>query len=130
MTRTLTAAVALLLLAGCSSSGKAGTSSLKVTGTVTAAGAPGAQTVRLDMTDALQFSPNVVKAKVGSLALTVENAGSIPHNLVFDDASLGKTDTVKGHATATLTVPLAKAGTFRFVCTFHSGMSGQIVVSG
>lgn len=130
MTRTLAALAALLVLTGCSSSGKSGTSGLTVTGTVTASGAPGAQTVRLEMTDGLQFTPNVVQAKVGSLALTVENSGSIPHNLVFDDASLGKTDTVKGHATATLTVPLAKAGTFRFTCTFHSGMDGKIVVSG
>lgn len=130
MTRPLAALAALLLLAGCGGSGKAGTSGLTVTGTVTASGAPGAQTVRLEMTDGLQFTPNVVKAKVGSLALTVENSGSIPHNLVFDDASLGKTDTVKGHATATLTVPLAKAGTFRFTCTFHSGMDGKIVVGG
>jgi plastocyanin len=130
MTRTLAAVTALLLLTGCGSSGKAGTSGFKVTGTVTASGAPGAHKARLDMTDGLQFSPNVVQAKVGSLELTVENAGSIPHNLVFDDAGLGKTDTVKGHSTATLTVPLTKAGTFRFTCTFHSGMDGKIVVGG
>ena len=130
MTRPLAAAAALLLLAGCGSSGKAGTSGLAVTGTVTASGAPASQTVRLGMSDALKFTPNVVHAAVGSLALTVENTGSIPHNLVFDDASLGKTDTVKGHATATLTVPLAKAGTFRFTCTFHSGMDGEVVVGG
>ena len=129
-TRSLAAAAALLLLAGCGGSDKPGTSGLKVTGTVTASGAPSAQTVRLGMTDSLTFSPNVVKAAVGSLALTVENAGQIPHNLVFSDASLGKTGTVKGHATATLTVPLTKAGTFRFTCTFHSGMDGKIVVTG
>jgi len=130
MTRPLAAAAALLLLAGCGGSGKAGTSGLTVTGTVTASGAPAAQTVRLGMTDSLKFTPNDVHAAVGSLALTVENTGSIPHNLVFDDASLGKTDTVKGHATATLTVPLTKAGTFRFTCTFHSGMDGRVVVGG
>lgn len=130
MTRTLAALTALLLLAGCGSSGKGGSSGLTVTGTVTASGAPGAQTARLQMTDGLQFTPNVVLARVGSLALTVENSGSIPHNLVFDDASLGKTDTVKGHGTATLTLPLTKAGTFRFTCTFHSGMDGKIVVTG
>jgi plastocyanin len=123
-------AAALLLLAGCGGSGTSGTSDLKVTGTVTASGAAAAQTVRLDMTDSLTFTPNVVQAKVGSLALTVENAGTIPHNLVFDDGALGHTGTVKGHATATLTVPLAKAGTFRFTCTFHSGMDGKIVVGG
>ncbi|HUR12923.1 MAG TPA: cupredoxin domain-containing protein [Mycobacteriales bacterium] len=130
MNRTIAAAAALLLLAaGCGGSDDEG-SALKVTGTVTASGAPASQTVRLDMTDSLTFLPNVVNAKVGSLAVTVENAGAVPHNLVFDDTALGKTGTVKGHATATLTVPLAKAGTFVFTCTFHSGMDGQVVVTG
>ena len=130
MTRTLTAAVALVLLAGCGGSSGGSGDGLKVTGTVTAAGAPSAQTASLQMTDRLTFTPNVVQAKVGALALSVENAGAIPHNLVFSDSSLGKTDTVKGHATATLSVALRKPGTFRFTCTFHSGMDGQLVVSG
>jgi plastocyanin len=127
--RSAAALAALLLLAGCgggSSSGK----DIKVTGTVTAAGGPDAQTATLDMTDELTFVPNVVDAKVGTLTLSVRNAGRVPHNLVFDDSSLGKTDTVKGHATATLTLKPTKAGTYRFVCTFHSGMDGKVVVTG
>ena len=129
-TRSRTSAVlaVVVLLAGCGGGGSG--KDLKVTGTTTASGAPGAQTASLDMTDALSFVPNVVDAKVGTLALSVENTGTIPHNLVFKDSSLGHTDTINGHSTGTLTLTLAKAGTYRFVCTFHSGMDGQVVVSG
>lgn len=133
MTRTtrvtsVGSAALVLLLAGCGSGGSS--SELKVTGTVTASGAPGAQTASLDMTDALTFVPNVVQAKVGTLTLTSENAGVVPHNLVFDDTALGGTETIKAHATATLTLKLTKPGTFRFTCTFHPGMDGQLVVGG
>ena len=106
MTRPLAAAAVLLLLAGCGGSDKAGTSGLKVTGTVTASGAPRAQTVRLGMTDGLTFTPNVVHAAVGSLALTVENSGSIPHNLVFDESSLGEVSLFKLTAFGALLVGL------------------------
>jgi plastocyanin len=125
--RTAAALAALLLATGCGGGSKGG---LKVTGTVTATGDPSAQVAQLDMTDELTFTPNVVNAKVGNLNLAVENAGQVPHNLVFSDPSLGKTDTVRGHATATLSIRLSKAGTYRFTCTFHSGMDGQVVVTG
>ena len=131
-TRTTAAAAVLALsLAGCGGGSSDGDGdALEVTGTVAATGAPSAQVARIDMTDSLTFQPNQVTAAVGSLALTVRNAGQVPHNLVFADAALGKTDTVKGKGTATLTVSLAKAGTYRFTCTFHPGMDGQVVVSG
>jgi plastocyanin len=127
--RTAAALAALTLAAACGG-GDGSKGDLKVTGTVTASGDPSAQTASLDMTDDLTFEPNVVNAKVGNLNLAVANAGQVPHNLVFDDPSLGKTDTVRGKATATLSVKLSKAGTYRFVCTFHSGMDGQVVVTG
>ncbi|MDP9181671.1 MAG: cupredoxin domain-containing protein [Actinomycetota bacterium] len=123
-------AVSAVLLATACGGGSSSGSDVTVTGTVTAEGAPDAQRVSLDMTDSLTFVPNVIDAKAGSLTMTVKNAGDVPHNLVFDDSSLGKTGTVKGRGTATLTVRLAKAGTYRFVCTFHSGMDGKVVVTG
>jgi len=129
MTRRPLALVLLLLVAACGGGGTKG-SDLKVTGTVTASGAPDAQTVALQMTDNLTFVPNVVDAKAGTLTVSLENAGDIPHNLVFADAGIGKTGTVKGHATATLSVRFDKAGTYRFSCTFHSGMDGKVVVTG
>lgn len=120
------AALVLMALAvGCSGSGTA----IRVTGTVTATGPVTAQQAALAMKDDLTFVPNVVRAKVGTLTLTIDNAGRIPHNLTFDKSSFGHTDTVSGRSTATLKVVFDKAGTFTFTCTFHSGMDGKVVVS-
>jgi plastocyanin len=119
---------AVLLVAACG--GGSSGSAFTVTGTVTASGAPDAQRASREMRDDLSFVPNVVDAKSGTLTLAVTNAGGVPHNLVFDDGSLGKTGTVKGHGTATLSVHFGKAGTYTFVCTFHSGMDGKVVVTG
>lgn len=130
LTRLALAAACAVALTGCGGGDDASDGgALEVTGTVTASGSGDQQAASLDMTDELSFEPNQVKAAVGRLALTVENAGRIPHNLVFADEALGKTDTVKGKATATLTVALSKAGTYRFTCTFHPGMDGEVTVS-
>jgi plastocyanin len=122
--RTLTAAVVAVLLVGCS-----GSSKVKDHGSVTAVGAPDAQTATVMMHDTLSFSPNTVNAKVGTLTLTVSNAGLVPHNLVFDDSALGASGTVDGKQSKPLRVVFTKAGTFRFTCTFHAGMTGRVAVS-
>jgi plastocyanin len=80
------------------------------------------------MTDKLQFVPNRLQAAVGTLTLAVRNEGRIPHNLVFDTAGLGSLGRVDGGRDATLRVRFTKAGTYRFECTFHPGMNGQVVV--
>lgn len=120
-----TALVVVALAVGCSSGG----TQIRVTGTTTATGRVGAQRAALAMRDDLSFAPNVVKAKVGTLTLIIDNAGRIPHNLTFAQASVGHTDTVSGRSTATLKVMFTKAGSYTFTCTFHSGMSGKVVVS-
>ena len=112
----------LLLLTAC---GGGGSTSVKENGTVAATG--GAATVKGG--DTLKFAPNVVDAKVGKLALTFVNGGQVPHNLVFDDTGLGKTATVDGGAKQTLDVTFDKAGSYTFMCTFHPGMTGKVVVS-
>ena len=119
--------VPVLLVAGCG-----GGSSTKVGaggGTTDAAGAPGAQSAEVDGKDTLRFAPNVVQAKVGTLSLTFANTGQVPHNLVFDDSSLGRTATVNGGAKQVLTLKLDKTGSYAFQCTFHPGMTGKVVVS-
>lgn len=123
MSRRLATVLLLpVLLAGCGSSSA---SAVKANGTVNAAG--GTASVKGDNT--LKFSPNVVDAKVGPLKLTFVNSGQVPHNLVFDDAKLGKTGTVDGGAKQTIDVTFDKAGTYTFQCTFHPGMTGKVVVS-
>lgn len=117
------------LLAGCGGGEDKG-GALKRTGSVDAQGTGAQQTVSIAMTDDLTFVPNVVRAKVGSLALTAKNEGRVPHNLVFADRDKGALPTVKGHGTGTLTIAFPSTGTYRFTCTFHSGMDGEVVVSG
>lgn len=113
----------VLLLTACSSSGS---SSVKANGTVD--GSSGVVTVKGG--DDLKFAPNIVNAKVGVLKLTFTDSGQVPHNLAFDDASLGKTATINGGTSATLDVTFPKAGTYTFQCTIHPGMTGKVVVRG
>lgn len=124
MRRVATLAVVSLLVVGCGSGRKA-----KDTGSVSTTGAAGAQTVTVDATDGLSFVPNTLKAKVGTVTLSVDNTGQIPHNLEFDKSALGKTKTVDGKTMAALKVVFDQAGTFTFTCTFHPGMTGKVVVS-
>ena len=117
-----TALLAVLLLAGCSSSSSG-------TGSATTAGSPDAQTVTVEMHNDLKFHPSTVKARVGTVTFDVRNTETVPHDLVFRDEGLGKTRTIDGKSDTTLTVTFDKAGTFRFVCSIHPRMDGQVVVS-
>lgn len=127
MKRSLTlAATAVVLLAACSSGSSGGVSN---TGSVAASGTVDAQTAQVGMTDKLVFSPSTVTARVGKLTLSAKNEGNTPHNLTFDDKSLGKTGTISGKETKDVTLSFDKAGTFTFTCTFHGGMNGKVVIS-
>ncbi|MGB8651697.1 MAG: cupredoxin domain-containing protein [Mycobacteriales bacterium] len=128
MNRTLAALAVPLLMTACSSGGSSSKDSAG-SGAVSAEGPPTAQTVTVAMRDTLKFQPDTVAAKVGTLTITVTNSGQVPHNLIFDQAGLGKTDTVDGKTTTHLKVVFDKAGTYSFVCTFHSGMTGKVIVS-
>jgi plastocyanin len=119
----LTALIAVpLLLVSCSSGSKG-------TGTLSTTGSPDAQTVTVEMRNDLKNYPTTVKARVGTVTFDVRNVETVPHDLVFDDKGLGKTRTVDGKSDERLKVTFDKAGTFRFTCTFHPGMDGEVVVS-
>jgi plastocyanin len=128
MRRTLILLTAATLLAGCGS-GKSSTPDAGGSSVVTTDGAPDAQTATIGQNDKLKFSPSELAAKVGTVTFDVKNLGQIPHNLHFDDAALGKTDTIDGGEAKSLKVVFTKAGTYTFMCTFHSGMTGKVVVS-
>lgn len=119
----LLAALALVACGGGSSSDRAATT------TVQAEGPADRQTATVVSNDELQYDPGIVEAKVGTLVLTHRNGGRIPHNLVFDDDSLGRIDTVSGGQEKSLTLTFSVPGTYDFVCTFHSGQDGRVVVS-
>ena len=96
---------------------------------VAAAGPANAQTITVDSTDDLDFVPEVLEAKVGTLTITLGNSGQVSHNLVFDDPGLPAIGTVPGGRSLSATYTFDKPGTYTFVCTFHNGMDGKVVVS-
>ena len=75
----------------------------------------------------LQFSPNTTNAKIGDV-IQWTNTGSVPHNVTFDgngsltSSTLGQGDTWQ--------VKFSVAGTYKYRCTFHPGMDGQVTVGG
>lgn len=98
-------------------------------GTVQAQGPADAQTATVVSVDGLEYDPGTVEAVVGTLELTHRNASDVPHNLTFDDDALGAIDTVTGGESKAITLTFSEPGTYSFVCTFHSGQVGQVVVS-
>jgi len=118
----------LLLLAGCGGTqGSHARASTK--GAVTAAGPADAQTATVVAGNDLTFTPETVRAKVGRLALTMTIQGGVPHNLTFDDGSLGPAIPTIPSGSSTQTYTFSTPGTYRFVCTIHTGMVGQVAVS-
>jgi plastocyanin len=124
MRRRALALLVPLVLTGCGGGGSGSTSGPAVATT----GSADAQTISVDTSDALKFDPRSIAAQVGTVTFTVSNSGVVPHNLVFD-GDLGKTGTINGKESQPLKVRFDKAGTFRFVCTFHSSMTGSVKVS-
>ena len=95
---------------------------------VTAEGPPDEQTATLVGTEQLDFEPAGVAAKKGTLTLTLRTDDGPPHNLVFSDDSLPEIGTVAEGQEKSQTYTFTAAGTYDFVCTFHPGMDGQVVV--
>lgn len=130
--RTLASAVALLILAGCSSSGLG-----RPVHEVTAKpDADGVQRVRIEA-HSYYFEPNRIVVKAGKpVELTIKNdAFGVPHNLTcFDkDAAIELSENLnmfrgQKHARFTPT----KAGEYEFYCHVGShakkGMKGTLVV--
>jgi plastocyanin len=115
-------------LSACSTDPVAPKAGPSVTPAIAVRGADGVQHVTIDGTDALTFSPNVINAHVGTIAITMKITGTTPHTLTFDDLRLG-TGYVAGHASKTLTVHVTKTGTYSFDCDYHPYMTGTLVVT-
>ena len=69
-----------------------------------------------------EFAPGTVTIRAGE-TVTWTNEGQAPHNAVGDNWG---TDTIT--AGNSDTVRFKKAGTYAYVCTFHQGMAGTVVV--
>ncbi len=127
--RRRTAALMTVLTVGSLSACGGGSATQSTGAAAAAAGPPDAQTVTIDGTDMLKFVPATINAKVGTLTITLGNSGQVSHNLVFDDAARPAIGTVTGGKQLSATYTFTAPGTYDFVCTFHGGMDGQVVVS-
>jgi plastocyanin len=76
-------------------------------------------------TDDLKFEPASVNVKVGDI-VEWDNGGTTPHNVTFDAGAASQTMNGGDKFLAKFT----KAGTYKYLCTFHApGMAGTITVS-
>ncbi len=72
------------------------------------------------------FKPASVTIKAGETVGWVNHSGNI-HNVIFDDKSLGNSTTMS--ANETFSKKFDKPGSYHYVCSFHPGMEGTVVVS-
>jgi plastocyanin len=72
------------------------------------------------------FTPGDIKLAVGD-TVTFTNEGAIAHTVTATDGADFDSGTLAPGATFSFTAD--KAGTVKYVCTFHAGMQGTIKVS-
>jgi plastocyanin len=128
VTRRAGLLVVVLLLAACGGGGDE-RADRGPGATVQASGPPEAQEATVVSNDRFRYDPGVVQARVGTLTLTHRNGGQVPHDLVFEDDELGAIDTVTAGQAKSIELTFSTPGEYDFVCTFHSGQTGKVVVS-
>jgi plastocyanin len=130
MTRILLAlcAVVALAAAGCgssnSSSTSTGSSSSASTSTAAAASSGGGVTIKMQN---IAFDPKAVTVKVGQ-KVTWTNEDTVDHNVTSQSGETIKSDNFGKGGTFSFTPK--KAGTIKYVCTIHPGMTATLTVTG
>jgi len=71
------------------------------------------------------FTPTIVRVEPGD-AVTFANMDAAPHTVLGANGAWGSYDVLKRGREATYT--FAEAGVFPYVCTYHPGMVGTVVV--
>lgn len=97
-------------------------------GEVTAVDSGGVQKATIEGTDGLVFSPGTVKAKAGTIELTLDVTGGVPHNLEIAGIPAGSIPNVNGHESKSVKFT-ATPGTYQLICTYHSAMRGTLIVA-
>jgi len=90
----------------------------------TAGKSVGTAKVMIKATDANQFDPKTQSAAVGDV-VEWENSGTAGHNITFDDSTVN--DTAFGGG-AKWQIKFTKAGSYKYQCTIHPGMTAEIDV--
>jgi plastocyanin len=117
-------AVVALAAAGCGSSNSSSTSSgSSSSGASTAASASGGG-VAIKMQN-IAFDPKAVTVKVGQ-KVTWTNDDSTDHNVTANSGADFKSDNFGKGGTFSFTP--TKAGTIKYVCTIHPGMTATLTV--
>jgi plastocyanin len=128
MTRILLAlcAVVALAAAGCGSSNSGSTSSGSSSSSSTGAASSSGGGVAIKMQN-IAFDPKAVTVKVGQ-KVTWTNDDSVDHNVTSQSGETIKSDNFGKGGTFSFTPK--KAGTIKYVCTIHPGMTATLTVSG
>jgi plastocyanin len=92
-------------------------------GTVAASNAAGGKTVTLKN---IAFSPKSLSVSKGSVVTFAFRDGSTTHNVVSVGSKRFKT--ISNRSAGSQRRTFTRAGTYRYQCTLHPGMSGRIVV--
>jgi plastocyanin len=130
MTRILLAlcAVVALAAAGCGGSNSSSTSTASSSGasTSTAAASSSGGGVTIKMQN-IAFDPKAVTVKFGQ-KVTWTNEDTVDHNVTSQSGETIKSDNFGKGGTFSFTPK--KAGTIKYVCTIHPGMTATLTVSG
>jgi plastocyanin len=120
----LLCALVALAAAGCGGSDNGGSSSSAASSTSTAASSSGGGGVAIKMQN-IQFAPKDVTVKVGQ-KVTWTNDDSVDHNVTAQSGADFKSKDFGNGATFSFTPD--KAGTIKYVCTIHPGMTATLTV--
>lgn len=124
----------VLALVACGSTASTGSATTPTATSAPAASSATASVPGADVTVPLVDDPKTVGAfqpvklsiKVGQTVGWINVSGQ-PHNVIFDDKSVGASDLLQKGQTYKLT--FSKAGIYKYSCTLHPGMDGEIDVT-
>lgn len=81
--------------------------------------------------DEFSFTPSTATVEAGMIRITFQNAGTMQHDLVFEDIDAG-TQLVSPGGAETMEVTIDEPGTYTFYCSVNGhrllGMEGELVV--
>src|SRR6478735_7351562 len=117
--------IVALAAAGCGSSNSSSTSSGSSSSASTAAASSSGGSVAIKMQN-IAFDPKAVTVKVGQ-KVTWTNDDTVDHNVTSQSGETIKSDNFGKGGTFSFTP--TKAGTIKYVCTIHPGMTATLTVT-
>ena len=94
--------------------------------TVVGAGVAGAATTKTVTLKEIAFSPKAIAISKGTTVKFAFRDGTTVHNVTSTGSKRFKTVTNRSSGTHSRT--FTRAGTYRYACTLHPGMTGRITV--